>query len=92
MVTLLMTLVLPPAAFGVFALLALRFGAESRPYFDERPVHDERPNWFPIAGRPLPTVADDDEPPPDGEPVAVAQRSRRAPTSPRSALTSPSGV
>ena len=30
----------PTAGFGLFALLALRFGAESRPGFDEKPVLD----------------------------------------------------
>ncbi len=25
------------AAFGIFELLALRYGADSRPFFDERP-------------------------------------------------------
>ena len=39
----------PTVVFGLFALLAVRYGAESRPYFDERPVVDDRPNWFPIA-------------------------------------------
>jgi hypothetical protein len=38
----------PTLGFGLFALLALRYGAESRPGFDERPVRDDRPNWFPI--------------------------------------------
>ena len=33
---------LPMAAFGLLALLSLRFGAESRPGFDERPVRDDR--------------------------------------------------
>ena len=40
----------PTLVFGLFALICMRFGAESRPYFDERPVVDDRPNWFPIAG------------------------------------------
>jgi hypothetical protein len=92
----------PTVVFGLFALLAMRFGAESRPYFDERPVVDERPNWFPIAGsRPSDDADDDDEirPPDDGEPEAVrdaAPRVRRQPALPvvsaRSAATSPSGV
>src|SRR5919199_748961 len=33
----------PTVVFGLFALLAVKFGAESRPYFDERPVVDARP-------------------------------------------------
>ena len=33
----------PTAFFGLFALLCMRFAAESRPYFDERPVTDDRP-------------------------------------------------
>jgi len=31
-------------AFGLFEILALRYGADSRPVFDERPVGDRRPN------------------------------------------------
>jgi hypothetical protein len=86
----------PTIAFGLFALLAAKFGAESRPYFDERPVVDERPNWFPIAGSG--GDDDDDEPPEDGEPQAVSEAAppRRQPARPlasaRSAATSPSGV
>jgi hypothetical protein len=89
----------PTVVFGLFALLAMRFGAESRPYFDERPVLDDRPNWFPIAGAGGDDEDDDeDEPPDDGEPEAVAEpeRARRQPAVPlasaRSAATSPSGV
>ena len=94
----------PTIAFGLFALLAIKFGAESRPYFDERPVLDDRPNWFPIAR----SVADDDDDedddePDDGivEPVAEPARvraERRQPlavplvASRSSAATSPSGV
>jgi hypothetical protein len=89
----------PTVVFGLFALLAMRFGAESRPYFDERPVLDDRPNWFPIAGSgggdDDEDDADDDDP--DGEPeLAVAPPARRQPALPlasaRSAATSPSGV
>jgi hypothetical protein len=90
----------PTIAFGLFALLAAKFGAESRPYFDERPVVDERPNWFPIArsGGHDDDDGDDDEPPEDGEPEAVSEAAppRRQPARPlasaRSAATSPSGV
>ena len=88
----------PTVVFGLFALLAVRFGAESRPYFDERPVLDDRPNWFPIAGRGSDEEDEDDDGPDDGEPVAVleAPAARRQPArplaSPRSAATSPSGV
>ena len=91
----------PTAVFGLFALLAIKFGAESRPYFDERPVLDERPNWFPIAGSGSADDEDDDEPPDDGEPEAVPEAARpparRQPVgvplaSARSAATSPSGV
>jgi hypothetical protein len=89
---LLMAMGLPTLIFGILALLAMRFGAESRPYFDERPVHDDRPNWFPIA-RSVPTADDVDEAAPsDGEVVAADQPPRRAATSPRSAATRPSGV
>jgi|SRR4051794_40296816 hypothetical protein len=91
----------PTLVFGLFALLAVRFGAESRPYFDERPVLDDRPNWFPIAGSGGDEDDDDedgDEPPDDGEPEAVPEAgpARRQPVLPlasaRSAATSPSGV
>jgi hypothetical protein len=91
----------PTVVFGLFALLAVKFGAESRPYFDERPVVDERPNWFPIAGSGGDDEdEDDDEPPDDGEPEAVPEAApspaRRQPALPlasaRSAATSPSGV
>src|SRR4051794_11822523 len=92
----------PTVVFGLFALLAVRFGAESRPFFDERPVVDDRPNWFPIAGRGSGEEdEDDDDGPDDGEPVLVleapaAPRERRQPArplaSPSSAATSPSGV
>jgi hypothetical protein len=91
----------PTVVFGLFALLAMRFGAESRPYFDERPVVDDRPNWFPIAGSRRGAEDDeDDDGPPDGEPEAVPERApapaRRQPAVPlasaSSAATSPSGV
>jgi len=87
----------PTVVFGLFALLAMRFGAESRPYFDERPVLDDRPNWFPIAGSGGDDEDDDDEDPPDdGVPEAAAAPARRQPAVPlasaRSAATSPSGV
>ena len=89
----------PTAVFGLFALLCMRYGAESRPYFDERPVVDDRPNWFPIAGAGGGDHdEDDDGGPPDAEPVpdaapAVARQPRAAPlASARSAATSPSGV
>ena len=87
----------PTVVFGLFALLAMRFGAESRPYFDERPVLDDRPNWFPIAGSGGDDEDDDDEDPPDdGVPEAAAAPARRQPAVPlasaRSAVTSPSGV
>jgi len=87
----------PTVVFGLFALLAMRFGAESRPYFDERPVLDDRPNWFPIAGSGGDDEDDDDEDPPDdGVPEAAPAPARRQPAVPlasaRSAATSPSGV
>ena len=43
-----------PRSSGVFALLAMWLGAETRPWFDERPVLDDRPNWWPI--RPAPAA------------------------------------
>ena len=36
-----------PRSSALFALLAMWLGAESRPWFDERPVLDDRPNWGP---------------------------------------------
>src|SRR3954468_20362107 len=102
MVELLFAVLAPTVGFGLFALLCLRSGAESRPYFDEQPVVDDRPNWFPIAGargRGDDEDADDDEPP-GGEPApAAAPAARRQPrrvpaglASASSAATSPSGV
>jgi hypothetical protein len=44
------TILGPTVGFGLFALLAMRYGAETRPGFDERPVKDDRPNWFAIPG------------------------------------------
>ena len=60
------TIFAPTIGFGLFALLAMRFGAESRPGFDGRPVKDDRPNWFAIPGsgprpeRPAPRPRSDD--------------------------------
>jgi hypothetical protein len=99
MVEVLLATLGPTVAFGLFALLCMRFGAESRPYFDEKPVVDDRPNWFPIAGAGGGDHdEDDDAGPPDAEPVhdaapAVGRQPRAAPlASARSAATSPSGV
>jgi hypothetical protein len=96
---LLLAMLGPTVVFGLFALLAMRFGAESRPYFDERPVVDDRPNWFPIAGSGRGAEDDeDDDGPPDGELEAAPKRApaRRQPAVPlasaSSAATSPSGV
>jgi hypothetical protein len=85
----LLVFLVPTAGFGLFALLAVWLGAESRPWFDERPVLDERPNWYPIARR-LPPDEDDDEPqddddePSGGTPQPVASE--------RSTSTRPPGV
>src|SRR3954468_7625966 len=97
---LLLAMLGPTVVFGLFALLAVKFGAESRPYFDERPVVDDRPNWFPIAGSGSDDEdEDDDAPPDDGEPEAVPESApaRRQPVgvplaAARSAVRSPSGV
>ena len=62
----------PTVVFGLFALLAVRYGAESRPYFDERPVVDDRPNWFPIAGSGRGDDDEDDDEPHDGDPMPAA--------------------
>jgi hypothetical protein len=100
MVEVLLATLGPTVAFGLFALLCMRFGAESRPYFDERPVVDERPNWFPIArGHAEDDDDEDDDDPQGGEPMPAAEPAeRRQPgvrvpvASARSAATSPSGV
>ena len=102
MLEVLVGILLPPAIFGVFALLAMWLGAESRPWFDERPVHDDRPNWWPIVRR-VPRDRDEEplgaDEPDDGTPAPlVAPSVRRRPRAqPRpaaatSAATSPSGV
>jgi hypothetical protein len=94
MVELLLAMGLPTLIFGVFAVLALWLGAETRPWFDERPVIDERPNWGPIR-RSVPRDEDeDDEDPPDGTPVAIpaSPRAQPRPAASTRAATSPSGV
>ena len=98
MLEVLVGIALPPLIFGVFAVLAMWLGAETRPWFDERPVRDDRPNWWPIVRR-LPDddedaldVTDSDD---DGalEPVAApATRPQSRPTAATRAATSPSGV
>jgi hypothetical protein len=107
MAAVLFAMIGPTVFFGLFALLAVRFGAESRPYFDERPVVDDRPNWYPIAGSGGGGEDDDDtDDPQDGEPLAVKAPRERAPRPARptlqppgvplasasNAATSPSGV
>ena len=94
MVELLLAMGLPTLIFGVFALLALWLGAETRPWFDERPVIDERPNWGPIR-RSVPRDEDeDDDDPPDGAPVPVRApaRGQSRPAAATRAAISPSGV
>ena len=97
MLGVLLGIALPPLVFGVFALLAMWLGAETRPWFDERPVRDDRPNWWPIVRR-LPRD-DGDEldggEPRDGTPEPVSARAARAQSRPAAitrAATSPSGV
>jgi hypothetical protein len=58
----------PLVPFALLALASLRWGRETRPGFDERPVTDDRPNWYPISHRPLPRSAPPD-PPRSGTPV-----------------------
>jgi hypothetical protein len=98
MVEVLLAMGLPTLIFGVFAVLALWLGAETRPWFDERPVLDDRPNWGPIS-RSLPSDEDesdedDRDDPPDGTPVPVAapERGQPRPAAAASAAMSPSGV
>jgi hypothetical protein len=96
MLEVLMGMGLPIGIFGAFALLSMWLGVETRPWFDERPVRDDRPNWFPIARR---RPRDADEPAVDG-PVdgtlaptaaAPAPAQRRSAALTRAA-TSPAGV
>jgi len=95
MVELLLAMGVPTVGFGLFALLAYWAGAESRPWFDERPVLDDRPNWFPIGRRieapdePDESDEDDDEPR-GGTPAPV--RPQRRPVAATRAATRPSGV
>jgi hypothetical protein len=97
MLGVLLGIALPPLVFGVFALLAMWLGAETRPWFDERPVRDDRPNWWPIVRR-LPRDGDDEvldvDDPDDGtpEPVAAPARPQSPPAVLTRAATSPSGV
>jgi hypothetical protein len=94
MVEVLLAMGLPTLIFGVFALLAMWLGAEQRPWFDERPVLDERPNWWPIS-RSVPDEDDEprDEPPSaEPEPEPVADRGQPRPVAVTRAATSPSGV
>jgi hypothetical protein len=99
MVEVLLGMGLPTLIFGVFALLALWLGAETRPWFDERPVIDDRPNWWPIS-RSLPEDEEDageedsDDRPLDGTPapVPVPPRAQPRPVAVTNAATSPSGV
>jgi hypothetical protein len=85
----LLTMLAPTAAFGLLALLALRFGAETRPGFDEKPVRDDRPNWPAIACRP--PAHRDDPRPGGGEPVPAraAAPAAAAPAEPRATGPSP---
>ena len=83
------TILGPTIGFGLFALLAMRYGVETRPGFDGRPVKDDRPNWFAIPGsaprqeRPAPRPRSD-----DGHRVrAPARRPERR--APRPAAASP---
>ena len=94
MLEVLMGMGLPLVVFGAFALLSMWLGVESRPWFDERPVLDDRPNWWPIRRR-LPRDDEPDEDPDDGlvEPVVVPPAPRQPRPAPSmSAATSPSGV
>jgi hypothetical protein len=96
MLEVLIGMFLPIVVFGAFGLLSVWLGADSRAWFDERPVRDDRPNWFPIARR-LPRD-DDEEPavgPPDGELVpepAITARRQPPPAALTRAATSPAGV
>jgi hypothetical protein len=89
MVEAVLAFAVPTAGFGLFALLALRFGAESRPGFDEKPVLDDRPNWFPIPGSATRPVRDELREKGGGEASRHAEPQPAA--SPTRASTRPSG-
>jgi hypothetical protein len=93
MVEVLLVMFLPIVIFGVFALAALWFGAETRPWFDERPVLDERPNWWPIR-RSVPRDEDDEDEPADGTPAPARApvRDQPRPVVATRAAISPPGV
>jgi hypothetical protein len=105
MLEVLVGIAIPPLIFGVFAVLAMWLGAETRPWFDERPVLDDRPNWWPIVRR-VPRDRDDEDvlevdersggtPAPTPEPVAAARPASRPQPRPAiatNAATRPSGV
>lgn len=98
MLGVLLGIALPPLIFGAFAVLAMWLGAETRPWFDERPVFDDRPNWWPIARR-RPRNDDEDAlevgEPGDGTPElagAPGVRLQAAAPALTRAATSPSGV
>ena len=73
----------PTVGFGLFALLALRFGAESRPGFDEKPVLDDRPNLVPLPRQTGPSEPSASAGPPPAvrapAPVPVARAPRPVP-------------
>lgn len=92
MLEVLLAMGLPTVVFGVFALLALWLGAESRPWFDERPVLDDRPNWWPMRRRAPAEDEQDDDDDDDGVAVPVEPARQPRPAAPVSAATSPSGV
>ena len=79
------TILGPTIGFGLFALLAMRYGVETRPGFDERPVKDDRPNWFAIPGsgprpeRPAPRPRDDGHRERTPAPRPAASPARAAP-------------
>jgi hypothetical protein len=87
---LLVAMGVPTLIFGILALLALRYGAESRPYFDERPVHDDRPNWFPIPRSVAVAENVDEAAPRDGEPAPAPAHPQAAPAPPASRSRPPS--
>ena len=94
-----MVMLLPTLVFGIFAVLSLWLGAETRPWFDERPVYDDRPNWYPIS-RTVPSDDDLEPTEPEKEPTdgtlapvpAPPARPQPRPVAATRAATSPSGV
>jgi hypothetical protein len=81
----------PTVVFGLFAVIAMRFGAESRPGFDGRPVRDDRPNW-PAIARASARVEEELRPPDGGAAVPRAAPASSTPPLSRRGVPAAVGV